>query len=249
MHQLQKTESLSTQWKDGEKQSTISEQLLEIIPQEEWLTPEEIYSKYSYRDKDAVTYNTVSNYLSELQRQGKLEAKGRTQDRKYRKADRPIQETREDYSSPLSEGLPGFMEKRIEREVQRRVSKQIQRMEKDLEDLIEQRLNQLENKSFNRMKAEIDRIERRINQETEKTPDQEETVEVEPSLKDDKYDVLRKSLSGQWQSISQVMESYRSQVKDPKTRRTVLRRLNKLVDKGEVEIKGKTTGREYRLKK
>jgi DNA-binding transcriptional ArsR family regulator len=134
MHQLQETESLIHQWKALEREPTVAEEILDIVKFDEWISPDEIYRQYTEEKEDPVTKATLSKHLKELERLGDVKKKGACPTRKYKRTDKPIQHTREDYSSPLSEGLPDFMKQRIRKEVREVIEEEIDRVDQRIEE-------------------------------------------------------------------------------------------------------------------
>lgn len=229
MNQMQNSVSLPHQWKNGEKDKTIDQELLEVVKQNEWMSPSEIYSEYSHRNKDAVTQQTVSKYLNELERLGELKAKGKSNQRRYRRADKPLQETREDYSSPLSEGLPGFMERRVQREVEKRA----QQIEEELREKLGKELRSLEN-----------RVDNRINRAAKQSVDVTDRQKNLDNHTEVIYQILKED--GGVMRMKELKQEYKKRIENPLSRRSLLRKINTLQDRGKVEKTGKTSGTGYK---
>ncbi len=223
MHQLDSADSLLKDYKGIEKEETVGEKILDAVSSEEWKSPDEIYKVTSQYDVDFINRQAFSRHLQALVSLGELETKGKASSRQYRKADKPVQETREDYSSPLSEGIPDFMERRIEEEVEKRVKEEVS----NLEEMLEQKV-----------KIELDYGDKnKIS--TSSGADSAKSVEemILPILKE-----AEEGMNG-----TEVKEEWDKRYNQEKTKRTVRRYLNRLADRGLVTKYGSGSGTEYIL--
>ncbi|WP_347721118.1 winged-helix domain-containing protein [Candidatus Nanohalovita haloferacivicina] len=212
-------------WKPEQSgKKTVDQAILEIADFESWKSPKEMYREYRYYKKDPVHVQTFSKYLNELESIGELEARGRGSSREYRKADKPVQETREDHSSPLSEGLPDFVEKRIQKEVEKRVQEEIDNIRNDIEQRI--------------------LIERKQNSESQEESNAPE--DKDDPINPPEYIHQLLTEAEEELSASKIGEKYRERTEYNPAQRTIRRYLKNLVDRGLVEKEGSKKGTTYK---
>ena len=213
------TQALQQAWNSETTEKTVDEEICELVEAENWKSPNQLYQEYRHYKKDPVHFQTFYKYLNELESLGELEARGGGHSREYRKSDKPVQEVREDYSSPLSEGLPDFIEKRIQAEVEKRVKKEIERLEGEVQQRILIENNQEAEKEQKEQVSEKDQTEKTL----------KVLQEAEEELKS-----------------SQVRERFNQRYSDEASQRTIRRYLKNLADRGLVKKEGSKRGRTYK---
>lgn len=228
MHQLESADSILSDYKGIEKEETIDEQILDIVSHEEWMSPSDIHEELTYRITDPVIIQTVSKHLQALKSLGYLEARGSTSARRYRKADKPIQETREDYRSPLSEGIPDFMERRIEEEVEKRVKEEVSKLEQMLEQ---------------KVKMDLDYGDRNLGSNKKKSSGGSKRTLESKSVADMIIPILKEADEGL--SGSEVSDEWNKRYEHQRSRRSIRRYLNRLADRGLVEKTGSKNSTQY----
>jgi predicted HTH transcriptional regulator len=228
MHQLESADSVLKDYKGVEKEETIGEKILEAVSSEEWKSPKEIFELISYYDSESVHRQTFSRHLQALESLGKLETRGKRSSIEYRRADKPVQETREDYSSPLSEGIPDFMERRIEEEVEKRVREEVSK----LEDLLEQKV-----------KMDLDYGDKNLSSNKKKSSGESKRTLESKSVADMIIPILKEADEGL--SGSEVSDEWNKRYEHQRSRRSIRRYLNRLADRGLVNKEGSKNSTQY----
>lgn len=215
---LATTSSVLNKWKDDEQEKSTQDLILDSVSQEEFLTVKQIYRRYKMRAENPVARPTLYNHLNDLLESGDVERENEPGVDRYRRADKPIKETRQDYSNPSSEGLPSFIERRIQAEVEKRVKQEIER----LEGQVQQRILIENNQEQTGLEEDVSEKD-----QTEKTL--KILQEAEEELKS-----------------SQVRERFKNQYREDPSQRTVRRYLKNLSDRGLIQIEGEKRGRTYK---
>lgn len=214
---LTDAEYLPQQW-TGEEQKSTEQLVIESLDFEQYLTVSQIYQKYKMKAENPVAKPTLYNHLNHLQETGEAERENTPGVDRYRKADKPIQKTRQDYSNPSSEGLPSFIERRIQAEVEKRVKEEIERLEGQVQQRILIENNQ---------------------EQTSPEEDVSDTDQTEKTLK-----ILQEA--DKELKSSQVRERFKNQYREDPSQRTIRRYLKNLSDRGLIQIEGEKRGRTYK---
>ncbi len=217
---LEREPGLFQSWRQEEEQDDF-EILLQVID-ESWTMPKEIYRNYRLKARDPVGKQTFHQHLKELEALGEVESKGRTKSRRYRKIDRPVRDVLPDRSE----------------------SKDLDRLTRKLRAIAKQELRRsIENGDFNEV------IKRQVNGfESAKDFKQRVDSEKDSELLSDIEKKLLHILQGkeEWVKGTEIYKAYSETVENPLTKRSVRRHLNKLEEKSEIEIQGKTRNKRYR---
>lgn len=218
---------LLEQYKEDEDERHLEDKILDLMNFEDWMNPSTLYKKYCRGEEDPYCRVQFTSILSELESLGELESKGRGSSKKYRRTDQPVKETKEFFGSPMSEGLPDFMVKRIRVEVQRQVQQEKLRMEEKISGL-EEKVEDLEKQ---------DRVQ---------GCQDLKSFSGEGDL--DRHDqAILDSLSEEPVGMNQLYKSYSSEVEKPLGKRAVRKHLSKLEAEEHVKSTGSNTGKRYQL--
>lgn len=202
------------------------ELVLDVLSEDNWLMPREIYDEYRERSSDPVSKSYFSNLLKEVVLLGEAEFKGEGPNRMYRKSDRPVKEVVEyNRQSMAMKNFTGKIKGIAEKEVEKSLDSG--KLEEMIERKAEEKLAQMINSS-------------------EGLDTQAIQVQVEEDLDYHKQRLLNtlKELED-WQSLTQLYSIYTEKVEDPVTRRSVRRYLNELGEKDLIDSKGRTKSKKY----
>lgn len=202
------------------------ELVLDVLSEDNWLMPREIYDEYRERSSDPVSKSYFSKLLKEVVLLGEAEFRGEGQNRMYRKSDRPIKEVMEYNRQTIAmKNFTGKIKGIAEKEVEKSLNSG--KLEKLIERKAEEKLVQMINSSEG---LDTEAIQ----------------AQVEEDLDYHKQRLLNtlKELEG-WQGVSQLYSIYTEKVEDPVTRRSVRRYLKELEEKSLIDSKGRTKSKKY----
>lgn len=205
------------EFRSGKEKETHTSLLLSCLPEDNsWAKLSDFYSDYCQLVEKPVCRATAVKYLSELEQIGEIETQGNTSQRKYRKVDLPVEEVREKPLGRHTEGLPSWMEKRIEKAIENR-----------LERLLEERADKL--------------IERVLEHDL-----QDKVDRVKQSQEGSKKHLLETIEENGEISSSQLYTEFFDREEAPDLERRTLRKyLSQLRDKGLIRAEGQGRWRTY----
>lgn len=218
---LQSEPGLLQSWRQEDEEHSDFDILLQVID-ESWTRPKEIYRNYRLKAHDPVSKGTFYQHLKELEALGELESKGRSRSRRYRKTDAPVKDVLPDNSN----------------------SKNLDRLTRKIRAIAKQELRRsIENGDFNEViKNQVRGF--KTADVLKKTDREEESSEPLSDLEKKLIHILQGK--DDWVKGTEIYQAYSETVENPLTKRSVRRHLNKLGEKSEIEIQGKTRNKRYR---